>query len=104
MIDDIKGITPKETGMYLKLFHGREDPDEALEDWGFDGPTVGPLVWAHTTYKSHFRVRLVHPMDWEAMGFPTYDEEPDFEFHDDMIKFGGYYYGDWSLFFHTEGE
>ena len=101
-MDDSKGIKPNETGMYLKLFHGRDDPEEDMDDWGYEGPTIGPLVWAHTTYNSHFRVRLVHPVQWEELGFPTYNEEPDFEFKDDMIVFNGCYYGDWSLYFHEE--
>jgi hypothetical protein len=29
--------------MYLHLWHGRKEPDERLNDWGFDGPCLGPL-------------------------------------------------------------
>ena len=29
--------------MYLRLYHGRVDPDQEMDDWGFDGPTFGPL-------------------------------------------------------------
>ncbi|GEM_PF-912660 len=38
------------TGLYLHLYHGRKDPDEDLEDWGSDGPVIGPLAYVHTTY------------------------------------------------------
>lgn len=34
----------------VRLFHGRSHPDELLEDWGFDGPCLGPLSGVHLTY------------------------------------------------------
>ena len=30
------------SGVYLHLFHGRNDVAEEMEGWGFDGPTLGP--------------------------------------------------------------
>jgi hypothetical protein len=36
--------------LYLHLYHGRKDPDENLEDWGSEGPVIGPLAYVHTTY------------------------------------------------------
>ncbi len=49
--DDIPeyGQSPPKPGLYLGLFHGRDDPNEQMRDWGFNGPTIGPLVWCHTT-------------------------------------------------------
>ena len=29
--------------MHLGLYHGRTDPDQQMDSWGFVGPTVGPL-------------------------------------------------------------
>jgi hypothetical protein len=28
--------------LYLRLYHGRTDPEQQMEDWGFTGPTFGP--------------------------------------------------------------
>lgn len=28
---------------YLHLFHGRKDPNQQMDDWGEDGPYIGPL-------------------------------------------------------------
>ena len=37
------GSKPTRPGMYLGLFHGRDKPREAMNDWGFNGPLIGPL-------------------------------------------------------------
>jgi hypothetical protein len=35
--------------MYLRLYHGRTHPGQEMDDWGFDGPTFGPLsCYVHT--------------------------------------------------------
>lgn len=34
----VYGVRPKEPGMYLGFFHGRERPDAVMDGWGFDGP------------------------------------------------------------------
>ncbi len=31
-----------QTNLYLRLYHGRKDPQEDLEDWGSAGPIFGP--------------------------------------------------------------
>jgi hypothetical protein len=83
------GLKYAPPGMYLKLFHGRDDPDEEMNNWGFDGGYIGPLQWAHTTYLHHFRV---HPVEST--------EDFDLLFEKDLLVFNGKYYGDWSLFMH----
>ncbi len=72
--------------LYLRLFHGRSDPAEQLDDWGSDGPVFGPYQFVHTTYTYH--VKLGKPDG-------TFDELSVF---DDMLYYGGVYYGDWSVF------
>lgn len=36
--------------MYLVFYHGRNTPDEHMDDWGFPGPIVGPFVSIHIVY------------------------------------------------------
>ena len=43
--------------VYLYLFHGRATPDEDVEDWGCEGPAIGPLDYVHTTYGSEVKIR-----------------------------------------------
>lgn len=84
--------TPAQPGkMYLRLFHGRDDPKQTMDDWGYDGPRLGPLQWFHTTYGSHLRIL-------------SEDEhhEIDLPLVEDMICFEGKYYGDWSVYIHKE--
>ena len=38
--------------MYLKLLYGRDMADEEMDDWGPDGPWIGPLNYFHCTYLS----------------------------------------------------
>lgn len=82
-------------GMYLKLFHGRMDPDQDMEDWGFDGGYIGPLQYAHMTYMSDLKLAM------EGFGSSRAREYYfTLTTHDDMLVFDGAYFGDWSLFMH----
>lgn len=72
--------------LYLHLFHGRRQSDEQLEDWGFAGPTFGPLASANSTYGDPPRLQF------------TDASEGYFTYHEDLIYYDGAYYGDWSLF------
>ena len=72
--------------LYLKLFHGRKDPNEQMDDWGTDGSIFGPYHFIHTVYGSHLyqgKHRCESVQLW---------------LHDDMVGYNGVYYGDWSVF------
>lgn len=77
-------------GMYLGLFHGRNAVDEELDNWGENGPVLGPLAYCHTTYVNH--IRICGLTDVEAQ---------DLQIKEDMIEFEGKYYGDWTIFYHN---
>ena len=72
--------------LYLQLYHGRKDPAEQMDDWGFTGPTFGPLACVVQTYVS--TVRLVGDTNDELW----------LEHYDDMIVWEASYYGDMSIF------
>lgn len=36
--------------MELNLFHGRQDPGQPMDDWGFEGPTLRSVKRLHGTY------------------------------------------------------
>src|SRR5471032_1896299 len=46
-------------GLYLGLFHGRDALDADMDDWGFAGPVIGPLEYAHTTYASEVKLCFI---------------------------------------------
>lgn len=98
------------TGVYLHLFHGRKDPHEDMDDWGFDGPTIGPLEYVHVTYgddvkfacswetaKTFFKAKA----DAWSSAYPDmlkYSFESHIPTYEGCIIYDGDYYGDWSVF------
>ena len=78
--------------LYLQLYHGRTDPAQQMDDWGFVGPTFGPLACVVQTYFSTLRV---HGVDHDELWL---------EQHDDMVVWDGAYYGDISIFIATGDE
>jgi len=81
--------------LYLRLFHGRKDPAQEMDDWGEDGPLLGPYRFVHTTYGAHVTCGLDN------------GELHDLYTVEDMIYYNGVYYGDWSIFTEanlTEGQ
>lgn len=72
--------------LYFRLFHGRIDPEQDLNDWGSDGPVLGPYDFVHTTYAHHI-----------IFGKPN-DDSHELFVVEDMLYYDGVYYGDWSVF------
>jgi len=71
--------------LYIRLFHGRTNPDQNMDDWGFDGPVLGPYQFVHTTYVSRIRLGRLDGNCDELL------------IHEDMLYYDGGYYGDWSV-------
>ena len=76
--------------LYIRLFHGRINPNQDMDDWGFDGPVLGPYQFVHTTYVSHVRL---------GRSDGNCDE---LHIYEDMLYYDGCYYGDWSVFGEAE--
>jgi hypothetical protein len=72
------------------LFHGRATVTEQLEDWGSEGPILGPLKFVHTTYASDIKVELADGSDGVLR--LAGEEVPDLLYYDQV------FYGDWSVF------
>jgi hypothetical protein len=66
------GSEPDEPGLYLGLFHGRNDPDDQMIEWGFNGPLIGPLSFVRTTYTNVIKLGF-HNAAAEKRYFPTQD-------------------------------
>jgi len=78
--------------VYIQLFHGRHTPNEELEDWGFEGPILGPFPYFHITYGCDVKLGddpiIIAGKELEY--FPLWDK-------DGFIDFLGGYYGDMSI-------
>jgi hypothetical protein len=72
--------------VYLKLMHGRNNPEQHMDDWGFDGPVLGPFEAVHFTYATHARCF--------PKGSEGDSEALELCYHDDMLMHDGKYYGD----------
>jgi hypothetical protein len=70
--------------VYLQLYHGRQDPKEQLDDWGFEGPILGPFPFVHMTYMTTISVG----------DGPSDELEIDKE---GLISYQGCLYGDFSV-------
>src|ERR1700722_6090674 len=79
--------------MYLRLYHGRTDPRQEMDDWGFDGPTFGPLSCYVHTYCCTFRIH--GDGNTSELWLKT---------HGDMMLFEGCFYGDMEVFIAKRGD
>jgi hypothetical protein len=70
--------------VYLQLYHGRLDPGQILDGWGFDGPVLGPFPHVHVTYGSTIDIG------------EGPDDRLDFG-NDGLLKFEDCYYGDFTV-------
>lgn len=84
-------MTTKVGQTYLKLFHGRKNPKEEMDDWGTSGPIFGPVMYVHSTYGSCVKIGFVENQGLEL-------EETMMQLVGDMLYYDGVYYGDWSTF------
>lgn len=96
------GTPPTQPGLYLGLFHGRLDPADAMDDWGFNGPLIGPLSFVHTTYTNH--IKLGFENDCDAKRYFPVQANYMLTVSDDMVLFDNKFYGDWTVFYVDEGD
>jgi hypothetical protein len=73
--------------LYLRLYHGRNDPNQEMDEWGFEGPTFGPLSAVVLTYLTTIRIYGPNP-----------SHELWLETTRDMVRWQGKYFGDFEIF------
>ena len=92
LIETLKNFKGK---LALRLTHGRNDPDESLDDWGFNGPILY-FDWIHFTYNSSINIGYGS----EETG-PMQGDSDELYFHNDMIAVNSAgvieYFGDWEI-------
>jgi len=94
----IYGKKPKKPGLYLGLLHGRRHAQEAMNGWGFDGPTIGPLRWCHTTYASDIKIEFEDEAD-AVEYFGESHSQVQMTVDADMLIYDGCYFGDWTVYY-----
>ena len=73
--------------LYIRLFHGRTDLNQNMDDWGSDGPVLGPYKFAHTTYGCHLKLSK-----------PNGNCDQLYIHPEGLVFYDRIYYGDWSVF------
>lgn len=81
--------------LILKLYNGRKDPNERLDDWGLDGPRLR-IDWFVCTYMMTFRIGLP---DGEEVWLDNWKsgEQDGIIVNEELFHYDGIYYGDWSI-------
>ena len=87
---------PTISGMYLKLLHGRAKADAELDDWGDDGPWIGPLIWFHCTYLTNIGIGFVGGDELNSQYYNIEIPTPMY-LYQEMLYYDGMYYGIWEL-------
>jgi|APSaa5957512622_1039677.scaffolds.fasta_scaffold30832_2 hypothetical protein len=88
---DLSQKKPQAGKQYLRLYHGRKDLKENLEDWGSEGPVFGPYESIQVTYRCHIKMHT-------GSGFD------DLHWHEDLIYYDGIFYGDMEIFSAEEAQ
>ncbi len=99
------GERPSKLGLYLALLHGREFPNQQMTGWGSDGPVIGPIRWCHTTYATEIKIEFNNADD-ELLYFneASFPQPRYLEIVEDLLVYGGRFYGDWTVFAVTSEE
>lgn len=104
--------------VYLRLFHGRDSVDQDMEDWGEEGPTIGPFRYVQITYMCDVKFAMEREafkaafpevyQDWQARGVSNGngfqvpgDDRYWIDHHltpeGDCLPYQGKFYGDFSI-------
>ena len=92
--------------MKFILLHGRHDPDQEMDNWGYNGPELLGVRYLHSVYgnltigfENEGQAMVAH----EATGWPYFDRAVlEVPFFEDLVlcRNGAgdhQYYGDWEL-------
>lgn len=102
-------------GLYLGLFHGRDNLAASMNEMGAPGPAIGPLLYARTAYAAHLYLRFVDPAT-AGQFFPEFLAEAEGDACMDIIDeipvdlaastvpYDGRFFGDWTVFYHDASQ
>ena len=94
-LQQARSLPPPEAHVLaIKLFHGRQRPDEELRDWGADGPLLR-IEYIHVVYFATFQVGTTD--NEEVWLEPWTHGKHDGVLVDDLIHYDGMFYGDWNV-------
>jgi len=92
--------------MKFILLHGRDDPEQQMDDWGYNGPVLNKVKYVHSVYGNlmiGFHSAEAAKAAHELTGWTFFDDAVlEIAFFEDLVlcrnaKGGAQYYGDWEL-------
>ena len=92
--------------MRFILLHGRDNPDQNMDDWGYNGPVLEGVKYLHSVYGNltiGFRSRKEARTAHKLTGWPYFDEAVlEITFFEDLVlcrnkNRKSQYYGDWEI-------
>lgn len=87
--------------MRIVTFHGRDDPDADMQDWGFYGPVISGVVGLTTTYgvtRVLFATEEAMLVAQKQTGWSSFGGNfLEMITHQDLLVVGGKYFGDWAV-------
>lgn len=93
--------SPIASKLYMHLFHGRDTDAEDMNDWGFDGPYLGPLTRIHVAYMGVPHLEFAAAADAAAFGFSDRSVLLSLS-EGNCIAFAGKLYGDFTVMTYPE--
>lgn len=78
--------------MYIVLFHGRDNPEQDMDDWGYDGPVFGPYDSVSVTYFCDVKLCIDHDIVDTLIN------------HEGLVYYNNEYFGDFDIISNEEFE
>lgn len=86
--------------MELRLYHGRTNPEQEMNDWGFEGATltgVDGIIWTYGVPRVYFVNDSALKLAKDLTGWDDIADGLEMCVYEDLIKTKEGYFGDWEL-------
>lgn len=86
--------------MKIRLYHGRNCPEQEMDGWGFEGPilnSVEGIIWTYGVPRIFFDNDLALEEARDLTGWEYLDDSLEMRVCDDLIETKDGFFGDWEL-------
>lgn len=86
--------------MKIRLYHGRNNPEQEMDDWGFEGPIlndVDGIVWTYGMARVFFTNDSALEKAKELTGWELIGDALEMCNYDNLIETKEGFFGDWEL-------
>ncbi|SEG42494.1 hypothetical protein SAMN02746093_02904 [Legionella quinlivanii DSM 21216] len=86
--------------MKIRLYHGRNNPEQEMDDWGFEGVTldgVEGIIWTYGVPRVYFVNENALQTAKDLTGWDALGDGLEMHVFEDLIKTNGGFFGDWEL-------